>query len=276
MIIKARINGNDNLIYRLCEWNAIAFNDNPVLKLQTSDLSTVKEVFSDITKIEIFQANVPVGEYTLYDTYSSIIYHGQVYVSHENVFADCLEVSLRRSSLAAQVQRIEEALNENVDVDSMTIEEYRNFMLKNISKACEADVYLGSSIEIDGIPQSFSFKAEDQINLLQLYLMTQMYPSITAVPYHSNGQTCMFYTAEQIKTIYMTLIIRLISITTYANQLNLYAQTLTTKEELSTLRYGMELPESYARVVADIMAETISVLNDVTVVEEEENNEENN
>lgn len=277
MIIKARINGNDNSIYKLCEWNTASFTSDPVLKLQTSDLATVKEVFSNITKIEIFQANVPICEYTLYDTYSSIVYHGQVYVAHENVFADCLEIRLSRSSLVDQVQRIEETLNNNVDTEAMTVSEYRTFVLQNISKDCEEDIYLGTSIDIDGTMQSFSFKAEDQINLLQLYLMTQMYPAITAVPYHSNGQTCMFYTAQQIKTIYMTMIVRLISITTYANQLNLYAQTLTTKEELSTLRYGMELPMQYARVVSDIVSETISVLNDVTATEEsEETNEETN
>lgn len=269
MIIKARINGNDNCIYKLCEWNSSLFADSPVLKLQTDDLVGVKEVFNNITKIEIYQAEVLTSEYTLYDTYSSICYNGRVFVHHEGIFADCLEVRLQKSSLADQVRRIEEAISNDIDIDAMTVAEYKSFVLNNISNACESNIYEGTVIEIDGVQHNFSFKAEDQINLLQLYLMTQMYPAITYVPYHSDGESCMFYTAEQIKTIYITLIIRLIAITTYANQLNLYVRSMTTKEELSNVRYGMNLPEPYARVVADIVSETQSVLGGLS---EDENN----
>lgn len=276
MIIQVRINNNDNLIWKLCEWNSAMFAAAPTLKLQTDDLVGIKNAFSEINKIEIFQANVLIAEYTLYDTYSSISYLGQVYVEHENIFADCLEVQLRRSSLVDQVKRIEDAINENIDIDAMTVNEYRQFMLKQVNDGCKQDIYGGTVVEINGEPQRFSFKSEDQINLLQLYLMSRMYDTITVLPYHSDGQTCMFYTSEQIKTIYITMIIRLISITTYTNQLHMYANTLTTKEELSNLRYGMELPEPYARVVADIVNETIAALGDIEVTtstEQEEGNE---
>ena len=276
MIIQVRINNNDNLMWKLCEWNSAMFADIPTLKLQTDDLVGIKNAFSEINKIEIFQANVLIAEYTLYDTYSSISYLGQVYVEHENIFADCLEVQLRRSSLVDQVKRIEDAINENIDIDAMTVSEYRQFMLKQVNDGCKQDIYGGTVVEINGEPQHFSFKSEDQINLLQLYLMSRMYDTITVLPYHSDGQTCMFYTSEQIKTIYITMIIRLISITTYTNQLHMYANTLTTKEELSNLRYGMELPEPYARVVADIVNETIAALGDIEVAtstEQEEGNE---
>ena len=270
MIIKARINGENGQVYKLCEWNSASFNNSPVLKLQTDDLVGVKSVFTNISKIEIFQANTLVGEYTLYDTFSSIVYLGKVYVQHENVFADCLEVQLQRSSLADQVKRIEEAISDNIDIDAMSIEEYRNFVLQQVSKDCTADIENGMLIEIDETNQNFSFKAEDQINLLQLYLMTKMFPEVTSLPYHSNGHTCMFYTAEQIQTIYISLIIRLLTLTTYANQLNLYIKTMTTKEELANVRYGMELPESYARVVSDIVSQMVSILGNLTT----ENNEE--
>lgn len=273
MIIKVRINEDDNLTWKLCSWSSALFSENPTLKLQTDDLVGVKNAFSEINIIEIFQADVLVGEYTLYDTYSSISYLGEVFVSHENIFADCLEVQLRRTSLVDQVKRIENAINGNVNVNTMTIDEYRQFMLKHVNDDCKQDIYKGTSIEIDGVQQHFSFKNEDQINLLQLYLMSKMYSSITVLPYHSDGQTCMFYTAEQIKTIYTTLIIRLITITTYVNQLHMYANTLNTKDELSHLKYGIELPEEYSTVVANIVEETIVAIGNI---ESEEHTEEGN
>lgn len=271
MIIKVRLNGDDNLIYKLCEWNASQFVSSQVLKLQTADLLNVKEKFSNIEKLEIFEANVLTCEYTEYDTYSSISYLGQVYVSHENVFADCLQVNLQKTSLVDQIKRIEEALNSNVDVDAMSVTEYRNYMLKQVSQACKEDVYRGASISIDDEQRQFSFKAEDQINLLQLFLATQMYPTITTVPYHSDGQTCEFYTAAQIKTIYLTLAIRLLSLATYTNQLNQYAQTLNTKEEISNIYYGMPLPDAYAQVVADIVSQAEAALGDLSNEEVTEN-----
>ena len=135
MIIRARINGNDNYIYKLCEWNSSLFADSPVLKLQTDDLVGVKEVFNNITKIEIYQAEVLTSEYTLYDTYSSICYNGRVFVHHEGIFADCLEVRLQKSSLADQVRRIEEAISNDIDIDAMTVAEYKSFVLNNILRA---------------------------------------------------------------------------------------------------------------------------------------------
>jgi len=276
MIIQARINGENGQMYKLCEWSSAGFVENPVLKLQTDNLVEVKTVFSEINKIEIFQSNVLVGEYTLYDTFSFISYLGKVYVQHENVFADCLEVQLRKSSLEEQVKRIEDAISDNIDIEAMTLEEYREYVTKQVNADCKLDIYAGTIVEIDGTPQSFSFKAEDQINLLQLYIMSKMYPTITVLPYHSDGQTCKFYTAKQIATIYTTMIVRLISITTYTNQLHMYINTLSTKEELEGIEYGMPLPEEYARVVSDIISETMAALHDLDGDDDESESDSSN
>lgn len=238
--------------------------DGSVLKLRTSNFSEVKDVFSNINLLEIFGDNNKIAEFTDYDTYSSITYLGSMFYQNEQAFYDCIEVGLKQSSLDEKVRRIERAININIDINNMSVKEYREFILEQVSKDCSQDIYNGTVIEVNGVQQNFSFKAEDQINLLQLYLMTKMYPTITAVPYHSDGHSCMFYTSEQIQTIYMTLILRLIMITTYVNQLNLYANTLETKEALSQLSYGMELPEQYASVVSSIVSETMLALEGIT------------
>ena len=45
IIIKCRINGE--YMFDLLEWESQAFNANPCLKLETTDLARVKEVFDD-------------------------------------------------------------------------------------------------------------------------------------------------------------------------------------------------------------------------------------
>lgn len=270
MILKVCVNREYE--FRLFTLQGVQYQDEISLKLLTGNFTEVKNAFSNIDIIEIYKDDNKIIEYTLYDSYASIVYSGEVYLKNENISYDCIEVILKRTSLAEQVRRIEETISNNIDIESMNVDEYRQYILEQISNDCRQDIYNGTSIEINGVEQNFSFKAEDQINLLQLYLMTKMYSTITAVPYHSDGHTCMFYTSEQIQKIYMTLITRLITITTYVNQLNLYAETLSTKDALSQLEYGMELPEQYASVVSMIVNETVSALGGI-VSEEGNSNE---
>ena len=272
MIFKVRV--NNEAVFNLCEWNNSSYAENPVLKIQTDDFNAVKNTFTNINLVELFQDSIKICEYTAYDTYASITYLGMVFVSYSKRYEPCIAVQLKKTYLADQVRRLEEAISNNVDVNSMSVDEYRDFVLEQVSKDCTQDIYNGTTIMINGTEQNFSFKSEDQINLLQLYLMTKMYPTITAVPYHADGNTCMFYTAEQIQTIYMTLIIRLITITTYVNQLNLYAKTMMTKNDLSQIKYGMELPEEYSSVVSRIVSEMVAALNGITE-EEGGSNEQN-
>lgn len=271
MIFKVRV--NNETVFNLCDWNNSSYTENPVLKIQTDDFTAVKDAFTNIDLVEVFQDGTKLCEYTVYDTYASITYMGMVSVTYSSQHFPCIAVQLKKAYLADQVRRLEKAISNNIDINAMTVDEYRDFILEQVSEDCTQDIYKGTTVNINGTNQNFSFKSEDQINLLQLYLMTKMYPTITAVPYHADGNTCMFYTAEQIQTIYLTLIIRLITITTYVNQLNLYAKTMSTKEELSQVVYGMELPEEYDSVVSSIVSETVSALNGIA--EEEGNLDEN-
>ena len=54
MVIQARINGDDNNIFNLAFWDAVQFNNIQSLTIQSNDFARLKQVFSNITKIEIF------------------------------------------------------------------------------------------------------------------------------------------------------------------------------------------------------------------------------
>lgn len=259
MIIKVRI--NKDKMYKLCDWSSLNFNANPVLKLQTDDLKDVKEAFTKISFIEVFQAGEVVMETTLYDTYSNISFSGKVYVPHENIFADCLEVTLQKSSLAEQVQKIQEKLDNVVDIESMTVDEYKEYVLKNISEKCQEDIYAGDYVDIDGENQYFSYDLYDQINLKTLSDLVTMYPVITQVPYHaSNGGVCEMYSAADIRKVYITLMLRSLRILTYTNQLSCWVRTLNSKEELQDVTYGMDLVEPYATNMGEIVSATTYTL----------------
>lgn len=260
MIIKVRIDKDDNKIFKLCSWSASSFNQNPVLELQTDNLQFVKQVFEKIETIEIIQANVLIAEYTLYDTYSSISYLDKKYVEHENIFADCLQIKLEKKSLAEQVQKLEEQLSNTIDIEAMSVDEYKEYVLKRISKEGSEDIQRGDYIN----GKLFTFDAYDQINLKTMYDMTIMYPQITMLPYHSsNGGDCMMYSAQELQAIYITLIVRELRLLTYINQLSQMIRSMTTKEELHNVYYGMDLVSPYAEKLATIVLETVDALGSI-------------
>ena len=58
MIIKCRVNKDDNKIFRLVEFNAGYFNADNKLKLITDDIRLVKNIFNNIESIEILEVKI--------------------------------------------------------------------------------------------------------------------------------------------------------------------------------------------------------------------------
>jgi hypothetical protein len=96
MKIQARINGDDNNIFNLAFWDAVQFSNTQSLTIQSNDFARLKQVFSEITKIEIFVSGSLVAQYTSYDSFSEMIYKGEMYIESENTFAETIEVKLTK------------------------------------------------------------------------------------------------------------------------------------------------------------------------------------
>lgn len=260
-IYKARINEDDNKIFYLCDWNLNAFNSNYTLQLQTSDLERVRECFVNIDKLEILLNEIVISEFTTYDTYSNITYTSSIYTQNMRGFTECTSVTLQKNSLLDDMAvLINEIKNKNnVNIEAMSVEQYKNYILTKIAETCEADIHQGT--EVNG--EMFTYKAEDQQNLKVLFDTVVMAPQITGLPYHSSGNACRLYTREEIVTIYMTLMLRLIQITTYCNMLNMTIKEMETKEELDTVIYGMELPEDKQANYNTIVTSATQSFNDL-------------
>ena len=259
MLIKARI--NEDQVFRLCSWSAAEFDASPMLRIQTDDLRMVKDVFSHINKIEIFMNDTPAGTYTQYDSYESISYEGQVFVQHENIFADCMRVGLKRSSLADEVARIAEQVSPTIDIDAMTVDEYRNYLLGQISKQCSAEIYEGTQVQLsDGTIEKYTYDDNDQKNLTNAMAILIIAPELSAVPYHPSGGYCRMIPSIDLLNIYGTLQVRLTYLVTRCNYMTKWIRTMTTKEELLEVTWQTELPEEYQQQVNDIYAQALVIV----------------
>lgn len=262
MIIKARINGEGGKEYRLCSWNAAEFASNTTLNLQTDDLREVKETFEHINKIEIYVSDNLVAAYTKYDSYGSISYAGKVFVQHENIFTDCMLVSLIRSSLADEVERLNEAINPTVDIDQMTTEEYRSYLLKQIGSVCRQQIYDGTQVQLTGGQvEYFTYNDDDQRNLTNAMAILIVAPELPYIPYHPSGGFCRMVPAMDLLTIYSTLQVRLTYLTTRCNFMNMWIKSIQTKEELMTINWDTQLPEEYETQVNDIYQQALGIVN---------------
>ena len=65
------------------------------------------------------------------------------------------------------------------------------------------------------------------------------------IPYHADGEMCIFYTNEEINRIIAAATSFKIYHTTYYNALKAYINALDTIEEISKIEYGTPIPEQY-------------------------------
>ena len=255
MVITAKINDTETV--KLCDWNTQMFESDLALKVQSDDFTKIKNLFTDINKIEILIDDEVVATYTAYNTYSEIQYLGDVYVGGEDVFTPALRVILYKTDIAEQVKRLDAKVNPVINFDTMSPDEYRTYKLTQVNEACQEDIYAGEEIEIDGTPRRFTFKLEDQMNLKNLFDIVSTFPDVQYLPYHVSAQSCEMFSRKDIITVYLTLLIRLTKITTYCNQLNMYIRSLYDKEKMKDITYGMELPEGYLATYNDIIAQSM-------------------
>lgn len=149
----------------------------------------------------------------------------------------------------------------------MSVDEYRDYILSQISESAQEDIYAGDVIILsDGTSGKFTYKMEDQANLtssiaiIDKLMAVQEDSSLIQLPYHSSGQSCQFYSPIDIITIYFTLFMRSVKIQTYTNAINVLIKQAATKEEITKFTYGMELPEEAQENVNNIVATSMAVM----------------
>ena len=257
--MNAKVIVNEQYEFTLTRWSATEFNNNTTLYIQSADLTAIKDAFNSIEKLQVFVDETEAARYVIFNSYAQISYLGQNYSENARNFVDTMSVTLQKTDLANQVKRLDEQINNIVDPETLTLEELKAYKLKQISEACTDDVCNGETIELpDGTRQHFSYDEHDQQNYMELMTVCIIAPDVKYLPYHSRGHGCVMFNREQIITIVSTLLLRKTQLITYCNQLTQYIRTLTEREDLMEVAYGMELPQEYQDRISEIMASTIT------------------
>ena len=247
---------NENERIPLFFWDANSFRGNPELRLASDDLAHVKEVFKNIEQLLIVtENNSIVASTTEYDGFTSILYLGHNFSYQINGFANELVVTLTKTSLAEQVQRLEEQVNKIIDIESMTLEEYKDYKIGLISKAGEQIIFNGTNVTLlNGVVKNFTYNLEDQSNLLNAIFIIQTLGDLDiSLPYHSHGEPCELYGARDILAVYFTLQFFSTRIQTEVNMKLNWIRECESKEEVEAITIETSLPEKWATRAQAIM-----------------------
>lgn len=253
MIIKVRVNKNDSRVYKLCSWDSSIFEATQTLNIQSDSFADVRDAFSEIESIEVFVANNLVAEYTCFDSFEAITYSGKTYVEHENVFAEKMQVRLTKASIVEQVNRLDSQVNKVYDIDAMTTEEYRDYLLKQIGSQCRSQIHDGLYIEISTGVKKFTYNEEDQQNILTAFSLLVLAQDAEYIPYHSSHEGCYLMKASDMVTIFATLQLNLTYLTTRGNAFNMWIASVNNKEDLMKITWESELPQEYQENITNIM-----------------------
>lgn len=115
--------------------------------------------------------------------------------------------------------------------------------LAEISNMCNAVIVAGVDIELGEESVHLNLSIEDQSNINNLFRVVELGGS--EFPYQSDGGVCRVYSANEIVQIYIAAQTLITTQTTYHNELKQYVQSLDNAEAISSVEYGMTLPEPY-------------------------------
>ena len=240
--------------------------NSEALFIATDDLAAVKAAFTNVEHISITNdEGLEVAVFTQFDRYSSINYMGRNYSNQIDDFADELAVYLTKIDLVQQVQRIEEQVNPVIDFDGMTLDEYKEWKIDQLSDMGEATIFAGTDVQLtDGTTKNFTYDLEDQSNLLNAIFIIQALDDLTiTLPYHEHGQACELYGALDILAIYISLQIFSTTVQTLTNMRINWVRSCATKDEIRAIEFDTPLPEDWQARADAVLVPAMEIVNEL-------------
>ena len=257
---------NSTTQFQLFNWDANSFHSNQQLFLATDDLAHVRDTFQSIRTLSIFnEQEIEVASFTEFDGFSSISYMGRNYSSQLNGFANELIITLTKVDLIEQVQRIDEKVNPVIDFDAMTLEEFKNWKINQLSDMGELTIFNGTDVELtDGTVKNFTYDLEDQSNLLNAMFIIQALDDLTiTIPYHGHGEPCELYSALDILAVYIALQVFSTTVQTLVNMKINWVRACQTKDEVSAITYETPLPDEWMARANSILVPAMEIVNEL-------------
>lgn len=241
MVYTVKLDSSDDKVFNLMHFNSMTFDMECKLVVCTDDLKTVKSAFTNFKTLDIYRDDVQIATYTCFNNYKEISLQQGLYNNTNGEWEDALIVSLTRANIVEQVQRLDEKVNQIVDINTLTIDEYKNY-LQEKNKTALAEFLASQSVEFNGKPYGVSEEDQNEmaLNFMQYQALTTAGQQVT-LEWHSKKSACETFTAEEF--VQLTAKIKAF-IYPYFQQMNVIKAQIfssTSREELDKIEIKYEV-----------------------------------
>lgn len=241
MVYTVKLDSSDDKVFNLMQFNSMTFDMECKLVVCTDDLKTVKSAFTNFKTLDIYRDDVQIATYTCFNNYKEISLQQGLYNNTNGEWEDALIVSLTRANIAEQVQRLDEKVNQVVDINTLTLDEYKNY-LQEKNKTALAEFLASQSVEFNGKPYGVSEEDQNEmaLNFMQYQALTTAGQQVT-LEWHSKKSACETFTAEEF--VQLTAMIKAF-VYPYFQQMNVIKQQIfssTSREELDKIEIKYEV-----------------------------------
>lgn len=241
MVYTVKLDNSDDKVFNLMQFNSMTFDMECKLVVCTDDLKAVKSAFTNFKTLDIYRDDVQIATYTCFNNYKEISLQQGLYNNTNGEWEDALIVSLTRANIVEQVQRLDEKVNQIVDINTLTIDEYKNY-LQEKNKTALAEFLASQSVEFNGKPYGVSEEDQNEmaLNFMQYQALTTAGQQVT-LEWHSKKSACETFTAEEF--VQLTAMIKAF-VYPYFQQMNVIKAQIfssTSKEELDKIEIKYEV-----------------------------------
>lgn len=241
MVYTVKLDNSDDKVFNLMQFNSMTFDMECKLVVCTDDLKAVKSAFTNFKTLDIYRDDAQIATYTCFNNYKEISLQQGLYNNTNGEWEDALIVSLTRANIVEQVQRLDEKVNQVVDINTLTLDEYKNY-LQEKNKAALAEFLASQSVEFNGKPYGVSEEDQNEmaLNFMQYQALTTAGQQVT-LEWHSKKSACETFTAEEF--VQLTAMIKAF-IYPYFQQMNVTKAQIfssTSKEELDKIEIKYEV-----------------------------------
>lgn len=138
-------------------------------------------------------------------------------------------------------------INELIKLGVLTdenIDDVKKAKITEMSIICNEVIVKGFDITLsDKKSHHFSLEVPDQLKISKLN--DRANAGVTILPYHADGESCKFYSKEDIMAINTAMENCIEFQVTYFNSLRDYIQSMTDINSICNINYGIIIPEMY-------------------------------
>lgn len=241
MVYTVKLDGSDDKVFNLMQFDSMTFDMECKLVVCTDDLKEVKSAFTNFKTLDIYRDDVQIATYTCFNNYKEFSLQQGLYNNTNGEWEDALIVSLTRANIVEQVQRLDEKVNQVVDINTLSLDEYKNY-LQEKNKTALAEFLADQSVEFNGKPYGVSEEDQNEmaLNFMQYQALTTAGQQVT-LEWHSKKSACETFTAEEF--VQLTAMIKAF-VYPYFQQMNVIKQQIfssTSREELDKIEIKYEV-----------------------------------